>query len=982
MQVRLLGPVDVLADGQSRPVRGVRRTAVLAALGLRHGQVISIDQLVDVVWAQTPPPTAATTLQNHVSYLRQLLAGRKDAILARPPGYVLDLGSDGTDVQRAERLLRDGRDSADPAAAGRYLHAGLALWRGRPLAGLAGLPWLEQQAERLELLREHMTQALFEARLAAGEHGALVPDLEQLAADRPLDEQAAALLMLAFYRSGRQADALAAYYRLRQELDDELGIHPSRPLRDLEVAILRQDPVLDAPVRAGAVGLTSRTVPVPAQLPPAVSAFAGRRAELAALDAMLPGPGRSGRAPSGAMVISVLSGTAGVGKTALAVHWAHRVADRFPDGQLYVNLQGFDPGGAALEPAEAVRGFLEALGTPAARIPADLAGRAGLYRSLLAGRRVLVLLDNARDAEQVRPLLPGSPGCMAVVTGRDQLTGLIATDGAYPLTLDLLLAADARDLLIRRLGPARIAREPAAADDIIAGCARLPLALTIAAARAATRPDFALAAIAAELRQATSALDPFQAGDLASDVRAVFSWSYRSLSPAAARLFGLLGQHPGPDFSRAAAASLAGLAPDRAGAPLAELTRTHLLAEQVPGRYAFHDLLRAYAAEQDTGDQDATAAAVGRVLDHYLHSARAAAKLIEPHLHLLAVAPPGPGTTVAGPATADDAMAWFDAEHATLLAAVHLAAEAGYAAHAWQLAWTLTTAFLRRGSWNDSAQAQRAALAAARRAGDAAGEAHASHALALGYARSGRFDEAGLQFRQALRKSAAIGDRIGQAAIHISLTWLAERDDRLADALGHARQALELYRAADYQPGQAMVLNDIGFCLARLGHCQQALTYCEQGLSAVRELGSATGRPRPGTVSATFTISSAATSRPSPATSRPPTCTGNWQTPSMRPTRSIIWATCSTARQTRGPRARPGPVRNAFSTTSTIRAHSSSGPSCREPRCAGDLSGPNASRSSSRPGLPAARRTAVAAVPRRTARARPPGPPASRAGHR
>jgi hypothetical protein len=287
-----------------------------------------------------------------------------------------------------------------------------------------------------------------------------------------------------------------------------------------------------------------------------------------------------------------------VGKTTLAVHWAHRVSARFPDGQLYVNLKGFDPGGAALDPSEAARGFLEALGVPVTRIPADLPGQAGLYRSLLAGRRILVVLDNARDVEQVRPLLPGSPGCLALVTSRSHLTGLVAGEGAYPLALDLLPAADARDLLIRRLGSSRVTSEPAAVDDIIARCARLPLALTIAVARAATSPSFPLAVFAGELREATRALDPFDGGDLATDIRAVFSWSYGALSAAAARLFRLLGLHPGSDVGLAAAASLAAIQPDQARAPLAELTRAHMLAEHSPGRYAFHDLLRSYAAEQ------------------------------------------------------------------------------------------------------------------------------------------------------------------------------------------------------------------------------------------------------------------------------------------------------------------------------------------------------------------------------------------------
>jgi DNA-binding SARP family transcriptional activator/tetratricopeptide (TPR) repeat protein len=838
MQVRLLGPVDVVADGGPRPVPGLRRKAVLATLALHCGEVVSTGRLVDVVWGEAAPATALNTLQSHVSFLRRVL-GSKAAIRARSPGYLLDLDGDGTDVRLAERLFQQGRQSADPRLGALRLQDALALWRGRPLTDLAGLPWLEQQAERLDLLYTQVKQAWFEARLASGEHAALVPELEQTVAERPLDEHLQAQLMLALYRSGRQADALAAFRRLRRTLVAELGVDPGRELRDLETAILRQDPALDPPAPAAGLARATPRLPVPAQLPSAVPAFAGRGAELAGLNALVPSAAEAGPGAGAAAVIVALSGTAGVGKTALAVHWAHRVAARFPDGQLYVNLQGFDPGGTVLEPGEAVRGFLEAFGVPATRIPAALAAQAALFRSLLARKRVLVVLDNARDADQVRALLPGSPGCLAIVTSRDRLTGLVATDGAYPLTLDLLPEADARDLLARRLGPGRVDREPSAVDDIISGCARLPLALTIAAARAATSPDFPLAVFGAELRRATRALDPLPGGDLSTDVRAVFSWSYRALSDPAARMFRLLGLHPGPDIGIAAAASLAAAGPDQVRLPLDELTQAHLLAEHAPGRYACHDLLRAYAAELALADDshDTRDAAVRRVLDHYLHTAGHAAMLMEPHFDALTLSPPAPGVIPGRPATAQDAAAWFSAEHAGLLAAVRLAGQAGFDTHAWQLAWTLSTFFLRGGAWDDLDLAQRMGLEAARRIGDKDGEAHALHGLALGYARSGRFGDADPCFRDALTLFAEVGNPVSQARIHDSLTWLAEREGRLDEALSHARQALDLFDAAGHHPGRAMILNDIGYCYARLGRYQQALSYCERALVAIREVG-------------------------------------------------------------------------------------------------------------------------------------------------
>ncbi|HET7247570.1 MAG TPA: BTAD domain-containing putative transcriptional regulator [Streptosporangiaceae bacterium] len=838
MQVRILGPVDVMVDGESRPVRGLRRKAVLAVLALQAGEVVSTDRLTDVVWGQAAPATAVNTLQSHMSYLRTVL-GDKCAILAQAPGYLLDLCGDGTDVQEAERLLAQGMRSAEPAEAARQLRQALNLWRGRPLADVTGVAWLEEQADRLDLLRLRIRQALSEARLAAGEHAQLVPELEEMAASHPLDERIHEQLMLALYRSGRQADALAVYHRLRGTLDEELGIGPGQPLRDLEMAILQQDPALDAPV------LAAPQVPVPAQLPPAVPGFTGRGAELASLDMLADrgatvGPtAAAGPAAPAAMAICAVSGTAGVGKTALAVHWAHRAATRFPDGQLYVNLRGFGPAGTAVDPGQALSGFLDALGVPAARIPADLDARAGLYRSLLAGKRVLVVLDNARSADQVRPLLPGSPGCLGLVTSRDQLGGLVATEGARPLPLDLLTTADARELLTQRLGEARVAAEPQAAGDIITACARLPLALTIAASRAATSPGFPLAAVAAELSEACCALDPFHGGDHATDVRAVFSWSYRALSPEAARLFRLLGLHPGPDTAVAAAASLAAVPPGQARALLTELTRAHLLAEHAPGRYTFHDLLRAYASELASGqecpaDRDA---AVHRLLDHYLHTASNAAALIDT-CQSMELAGPLPGAIAGEHAAAEDALRWSDDERATLLAAVYLAADVGLDAQCWRLAWTLTTFLGRRGFSQDQISALRTGLSAARRSGDATGQAHALIGLGRGYARTGRLHDADRHYRDGLRLFDRIGTHFNiRATAHSGLAWLAEHWQRPADALSHSLRALELYRAAGNERAQLLVLNDVGYAHALLGDYEQALSCCERALAAGEDFG-------------------------------------------------------------------------------------------------------------------------------------------------
>ncbi len=621
-------------------------------------------------------------------------------------------------------------------------------------------------------------------------------------------------------------------------------------LRELEAAIIRQDQALAAPTLAVTVPLSSPAaampadspapqaspvVLIPAQLPPAVAAFAGRKAELASLDALLP---QATEAGPGTVVISAVSGTAGVGKTTLAVQWAHRVAGRFPDGQLYVNLRGFGPDGTPVDPAEAARGFLDALGAPAARIPPSLAGQTALYRSLLRGRRVLVVLDNARDAAQARPLLPGSPGCLAIVTSRDQLIGLVAAEGAVPLALDLPTTTEAHDLLERRLGVGRLASDPGAAHEIIQRCARLPLALAIVAARAAAHPSFRLADIAAELREASVVLDPLEGDELATDIRAAFSWSYHALPADTARLFRLLGLQPGPDIAIAAAASLAAIPPQQARPLLAELARAHLLTEYAPSRYGFHDLLRAYAAElAHTHDSPgARHAAIGRLLDHYLHTAHHAAMLTEPYYDPLALAPAEPGVVKDQLTTADDALGWFDAEHGALLAAVQLAVSAGFGAHAWQLVWSLSDFLLRGGLWHEQARTCQAGLEAARRAGDFTGQAHCLHRLAVGYTRSGRFHDAGPLLGQALQLFETMGDQFGQAYVHGMLGLLANRQQHTPAALGHFMRALDLYRAADH-PGQAMVLNDIGYAHALLGNYPQALACCEQALAVIRELG-------------------------------------------------------------------------------------------------------------------------------------------------
>jgi tetratricopeptide (TPR) repeat protein len=586
----------------------------------------------------------------------------------------------------------------------------------------------------------------------------------------------------------------------------------------------------------------SRAVPahvVPRQLPPAVPYFVGREAELVALTALV---GRTAKSGS-AVVISAIDGTAGIGKTALAVWGAHRLAARFPDGQLYVDLRGFDPAGRPLSVAEAVRGFLDAFAVPAGRIPVTLDGQIGLYRSLLADRRVLVVLDNARDAAHARPLLPGAPGCLVLVTSRRRLSGLVADAGAYPMTIDLLPPAEGRELLVHRIGADRAAAEPGAVDGILAACAGLPLALSIVAARAATQPQLSLAGLATELHSPDARLDALDLGDADAGVRAIFSWSYHALSAGAARLFRLLGLHSGPDIATAPAASIAGLPVPQVRPLLAELTRAHLLEEPASGRYSCHDLLRTYATELAAKNLPAEdrQAAVHRLLDHYLHTAHAATLLLNPHRNPISPLPARSGVTVTAVRDHDEALAWFTVEHRALLAAIGLATAVGLDTHAWQLAWAIMTYLDRCGHRADWAATQCAALAAAQRSGDPIGQAHAHRGLGRAYIHLGRFDEAAAHLRQALDLHGALADQAGAAQTHLDLAWLCERRNDQREALHHAERALEIYRAAGHRYGQANALNAVGWQHAQLGDHQRALDCCCEAIDIHREVGDRPG---------------------------------------------------------------------------------------------------------------------------------------------
>lgn len=852
MRFAVLGPIRAWRGETELQLGPPQQRAVLAALLVREGAQVALEDLIDGVWGDRAPASAVHVIHQYIHRLRQVL-GREGLgrIRSAGGGYALDFDAESCDLTCFTRLVaqaRRARAEEEQVTAAALYAEGLALWRGPALAGVPG-PYAAAQRSRLTELRLSAQEEHLAVVVDLGRYEQAAAELSVLAAAHPLRERLRELQMLALYGAGRQAEALEAFQETRRLLGEELGVDPGPGLRAVHQRILAVDPALLNPAPAGASPASTGPAsaapssapsppqvesasPVPAQLPADVAHFTGRADQLEALTLLA---GRTGST----VVVSVIGGTAGVGKTALAVHWAHRNAARFPDGVLYVNLRGFDPAGAPLEPAVAVHGFLDALGVAADRVPAGLEAQSGLYRSLLAGKRMLVLLDNARNADQIRPLLPGAAGCLVLVTSRDQLAGLAAVYGAHSLTLDLLAPHEARELLARRLGQDRARAEPETVEELIELCARLPLALNITAARANARPSFPLSVFAAELREARDRLTALDAGDPTANVRAVFSWSYHSLAEPAARMFRLLGVHPGPDITVAAAAALAAVERDAARAALDELTRANLLIESVPGRFTFHDLLRAYAAGQVERHEanGEGLCALRRVVDFYTQTACRTEQVLAPYRDPIALEPPPAGVRPQQVPDAQAALAWFDAEYGGLMAAQQAAAAHSWHTIVWQLAWSLYTVQIRRGHRLDHVAVWQAAMDAAVHLPEPGQSMLAHRRLGEALADLGRHAEAIELGYRALDLAEKHDDLRQQAETHHMLAWAWEhRGDRQAmeHALEHAKRALPLRRALGQQLQEAQSFNQIGWCLAQLGDYEAAQTHCATALAMQR----------------------------------------------------------------------------------------------------------------------------------------------------
>jgi DNA-binding SARP family transcriptional activator/Flp pilus assembly protein TadD len=825
----VLGAVEARINGQSVDLGHARQRCVLGVLLVETGRPVSVSQLVDRVWDEDAPQRVVGALYSYMSRLRRAVADAPEVAIRRESGgYLVTVDPEAVDLHRFRRLIALARTSESDQTAAELFAQALGLWRGDPFAGL-DTPWLTSM--RHMLLSERFTAELDrnDVLLRLGRHGELLPALSAAIAEHPLDERLAEQSMLALYRCGRQADADEQYRRIRRCLADELGSDPGAALRRLHERILAADPGLAAPVGDAPTPDIQLAAPaaVPAQLPADVRAFTGRTGELAALDRLLSAPsGDDPSLPAGAAVtIAVLSGTAGVGKSALAVRWAHRVRETFPDGQLYLNLRGYDAE-RPVAPADALAGFLAALGISGPEMPLELDERAGRYRSELAGRRMLVLLDNASSVEQVRPLLPGTGSCMVLITSRDSLPGLVAVHGAERLNLDLLPLPDAVALLRRLIG-ARVDQEPAAAADLAAACARLPLALRIAAELAAARTDDALAELVAELADHQGRLDLLDAGgDPHAEVRAVFSWSYQNLSADAARAFRLLGVHPGVNVDVDATAALTGTRSSEARRLLGQLARTSLIHACGGGRYTMHDLLRVYAVELATVHDAAPdrEEALTRLFDHYVAGSVAAMNTLYP------AATPATGN----PETARN---WIEAERPNLAATCTYGAAHGWYRHAIALAETLFRYLDAGGPVAEAVTVTASAVAAAGAVGDRKAQARALTNLGRLHRRQGQLDLAAETYRQALTLYADLGDRAAEAGALRNLGSVHWRQGGYRQAADHYQQALTLYRELGDEAGQADALVRLGLVDGRLGHDAQAAERLRPALELFAQLG-------------------------------------------------------------------------------------------------------------------------------------------------
>lgn len=796
------------------------------------GKPVSLDTLVDLLWEDEPPSSAVNVVHRYVGTLRRLFEPElptraTGSWLIREAGaYRLAVDAESCDLieyrehtAKARKLAESGNAAE---AVSTYVLA-LRLWQGRVAHGVAA----PARAKAIFLDFDHEgCRVICEAAdvaLPIGRTADVVPYLRLAVSLDEYNEAMQARLMLALAAAGNQAAALQTFETIRDKLANELGVAPGPELTAAFRKVLTPQTVEETPLITPIVQ--------PAQLPPDLPAFAGREAELKHLESLLP------QASTGLVTVAI-DGMPGSGKTTLAVHWAHSVADRFPDGQLYVNMRGFDPDHVQLTAAEALRGFLDALGIAASRIPPSVDAQSALYRSVLSNRRVLVLIDNAREITDIRPLLPGAAGCLVIVTSRNRLGGLVAAEGAQVLTLHSLSAEEARETLIRRLGREKVETEAEAVEEIIALCGRLPLALAIVAARAAAYPHFPLSAIITKLKQAKGTLQGFRDDDGELDVHTAFSWSYRILSPDAARLFRLLSVHIGVDTSIEAAASIGGLSVPRAQALLDELTRIRFLTEHEPGRYLSHDLIRTYAIEQrrqfDSAEDQHEA--LGRLLDYYVHVSYQAYRSLPPHQIFPPPPPARPGVTTNKISDLKGALHWFNNERHVIQLLVKTAAEHGFLSATWYLAITIQHYYQRRGLAHDWETSTRIALDAAIQVGDTYVLSRVHRSLAGAYYLLQRNEEALEHLKRTEELLTELGSTTDFAYLYSNYGTVYSDLGREEEAVSYHRRALVLYEEAGDRKGEAISLHAMAVGLSLLDNNVDAIGLVNRAMDIYKSL--------------------------------------------------------------------------------------------------------------------------------------------------
>ncbi|WP_092524494.1 AfsR/SARP family transcriptional regulator [Actinopolyspora saharensis] len=841
-EFRLLGPLEVLHGGERQPLGNSGVRSALACLLLEPNQVVSMDRLIDTLWGEKPPRTARTIIHGYISRLRKLLTpeggtrGEENPeIVTRSPGYLLRIDSERIDAHRARSLINRA-GNMEPAERSRVLGQALTLWRGPILADISSGRLHRMVVPNLDELRMMALEERIAADLELGRHRQLAVELPALVEQYPLRERLAGQLMLSYYRSGQRARAQDCYHSLRERLSDELGIDPGPDLRSLYERMLRDDESLLTPVRVVSGeggGSGTGVVTHPAELPPRTAGFVGRKTELSALDRML-----SEEEQGSPGMLAAVTGTAGVGKSALAVTWAHRVAHRFPDGQLHACLRGFDSESPPLSPGEALTGFLKTLGIADDVIPIDLQERAALYRSLLADRRVLILLDDARDADQIRPLLPSSTGSLVLVTSRRRLDGLVVRSGARTLPLETLPTSAAVELLDRAGVPGRSSSEPQAARELAELCGGLPLALRIAAARLAANPGRAVRELVGELTDERERLTALDIDDADASVRRAFDISYRNLHPSQAWTFRLLGLIPGHTFTTHAVAALCGTDPETARRRLRALTLAHLVSEPKQDRFAMHDLLRVYARElraSEDGGQDAetTNTALRGLLEHYLAASDHARRFLRPPRDELDFS----GWKWAVPAISgrEQALEWFDAEWSNLVAAIDTAADAGWNSVVWQLVRLQFNYLMVRCPWEDWVRIYSGGLEAARRADESSGRVLMLAGLGVVYSRSGAPEEALKYYAESYHLADSLPDPRKLAMTQVNMGSALFRLGRYPDARRHCEEALRTYREQKDRYGEAGALNNLAQVEQVTGNLSAAFGYLRKAEKRYRE---------------------------------------------------------------------------------------------------------------------------------------------------